>query len=245
MAGFLGRVGKMMPSAQGVADTFLAGAGGGAAGAGVAGMTGNDDMMVPGMMAGAGAGVGARGLLMQIAKMLKAQNPMMPDEQVMQTAMKIVQRQSDGGGPPGGGMMPPMGGGGPPPGPPGGPQMGMGGPPPGGMPPMGGGGGPPPGMGGGMPPPGMGGGPPPGGPPMGMPPMGRPPMGGGELSGPPPSSSPYGERPQTPMGGMANGQAARNQLMALLRERRMATDPEDIALLDKEIAALREMGGMG
>lgn len=50
------------PSAQGAADTFLAGVGGGAVGAGLGAAT-SEDGMVPGMLLGAGVGAGAKGLL--------------------------------------------------------------------------------------------------------------------------------------------------------------------------------------
>lgn len=79
---------RAIPSAQGVADTFLSGVGGGAAGAVAGGMMGQDDDIVPGMLAGAGAGIGAhgaRGLMMALAKKF----PHLSPEEIMQMISRM------------------------------------------------------------------------------------------------------------------------------------------------------------
>lgn len=81
-------------SPQNVADTFLSGVGGGALGAGLGAMSSNNgDGLVPGMIAGAGAGVGARGaksLLIALFRKIKQQAPDANDQAVMQKASQIA-----------------------------------------------------------------------------------------------------------------------------------------------------------
>lgn len=70
--GLLRALVRRAPSAQGVADTFLSSVGGGALGAGLGAATSdNGDGLVPGMLLGAGAGLGARGLTPMAIRAIK------------------------------------------------------------------------------------------------------------------------------------------------------------------------------
>lgn len=98
--GMLSKLGGMIPpnAAQSAADTFLMGVGGGAMGAAGGSMMGGGDAMVPGMMAGAGAGIGARGavggirqLVMAVARAMKQKMPNQPDQVILQQANAVVQ----------------------------------------------------------------------------------------------------------------------------------------------------------
>lgn len=80
---------RLIPSAQGAADTFLAGTAGGAVGAGLgASPLGGGDDVVPGMLAGAGMGMGAlggRGLVMALMKKF----PQLSPQQIMQMIARM------------------------------------------------------------------------------------------------------------------------------------------------------------
>jgi hypothetical protein len=98
--GMLSKLGNMIPpnAAQDTADTFLMGVGGGALGGLGATMTSGDDAMVPGMIAGFGGGVAARGaqmgikqLIKSIASAMKQKMPDAPDNEIMMNAQRVVQ----------------------------------------------------------------------------------------------------------------------------------------------------------
>ena len=98
--GIFSKLGKMIPAnaAQDTADTFLMGVGGGALGGAASAMTSGDDAMVPGMIAGAGGGLAARGmhmgakqLIKAVAAAMKQKMPQAPDNEIMMNAQRVVQ----------------------------------------------------------------------------------------------------------------------------------------------------------
>jgi len=98
--GMLSKLGNMIPpnAAQNTADTFLMGVGGGALGGLGATMTSGDNAMVPGMIAGFGGGIAARGaqmgikqLIKSIAMAMKQKMPDVPDNEIMMSAQRVVQ----------------------------------------------------------------------------------------------------------------------------------------------------------
>jgi len=68
--GIFARLGRMVPraSAQGVADNFLSGVGGGVIGGGLGAALGGDDSMVPGALSGAAFGAGAHAIVPLLIK---------------------------------------------------------------------------------------------------------------------------------------------------------------------------------
>lgn len=93
--GLLKQIGKMIPhaSAQGAADSFLSGVGGGLAGGGLGAAFGGENSMVPGAFAGAGVGMGAHAIVPLLIKSIRRMMPQASEQQVMQMISEMPQEQ--------------------------------------------------------------------------------------------------------------------------------------------------------